>query len=91
MDKCSCRESFFDELNKDEHIYYDYINNMFLCESCSKKENNRKVLKINKSTYIGIKYVINSEIKKIFNFKLKDSIDFEVFSKVYLDNITNGI
>ncbi len=91
MDMCSCRESFLNESNKNEVIYYDYINNIFLCESCSKKECNRKLLKINYSTYIAIKYIINSEIKKIFNFKLKDSNEFEVFSKVYLDSITNGI
>lgn len=91
MDKCSCKESFFDELNKNEFIYYDCTNNVFLCENCAKKENNRKFLKINNYTYIAIKYVMNAEIKKIFNFKLKDSNEFEIFSKVYLDNITNGI
>ena len=96
IDSCSiCKNTLINVDKKDneikKYIYYEYINNYFFCEECFLNQSSRKYIKISYSTYTAIKYVINSDIKKIFNFKLKNSSDFETFGKVYLENITKGI
>lgn len=95
MENCStCGKSLSsDNLNKSEenYIHYDYINNIFYCSKECIKEDKRRYIKISSSTFDAIRYVINSNITKIFSFKLKNSGDFETFGQVYADTITNGV
>lgn len=74
----------------DEEAYYDYVSNQFICPSCVGVDKKRYI-KVSKSTLIAIRYVIVSDVKKIFSFELKNPQDFELFGQVYSDAMTNGI
>lgn len=94
IDKCSkCGQvlSDNDEENVVKELYYDYVSNIFVCEECISKEDKRRYIKISRPTLIAIKYVLTSDIKKMFSFELKDLHDFDLFGQVYTDAITNGI
>lgn len=90
QDKCShCSKQLLD-LN-DESVYYDYINNTFLCEECKTTVDSKKRIQISKATYNAILFVIRSDIKKIFSFELKHYMDFELFGQVFTDTIISGL
>lgn len=93
VEKCnSCGNLFSkkDENNVGE-IVYDYVSNVFLCGNCSNGIDKRRCIKINESTLIAIKYILLTDIKKIFSFDLKDIDNFVLFGQVYTDAMTNGI
>ena len=71
-------------------IYYDYVSNRFLCENCT-IEDKRRYIKISNATLIAIRYIIASDIKKIFSFELKKTEDFKLFGQVFADAMTSGI
>lgn len=71
-------------------IYYDYVSNKFLCENCTDSDK-RRYIKISKATLIAIRYILASDIKKIFSFELKDTSDFKLFGQVYSDAMTSSI
>lgn len=78
-------------LNKDKIVYYDYVRNVFLCDKCILEYDKRRFIEITNTTLIAIQYVINASIKKVFSFELKDASNFELFSNVYTDTLSNGI
>ena len=89
-DKCSnCSKSLLN--NSDEYVYYDYIGNTFLCEECKNTVDSKRRIQINKATYNAIIFVIRSDLKKIFSFKLKDYMDFETFGQVFADSMLSGL
>ena len=75
---------------ENNEIYYDYIQNAFFCNNCT-HEDKRRYIKISNATLIAIRYVIASEIKKVFSFELKDTSDFKLFGQVFADAMTSGI
>ncbi len=88
IDKCSECGHALKESNK---IYYDFTRNIFLCDNCIEVVDRRRIIEIAKSTLIAINYVVSSSIKKVFSFELKDATNFELFSNVYADTLSNGI
>lgn len=94
VEKCNnCGELFSKEKENllKNGIVYDYVNNMFCCGNCSKQIDKRRCIKINESTLIAIKYILLTELKKIYSFNLKDIDNFVLFGQVYTDAMTNGI
>ncbi|MEG0872781.1 MAG: DNA repair protein RecO [Clostridia bacterium] len=73
-----------------DKIYYDFVNNTFLCNSCGCTKDRKRTIEITHASLLAIKYVVTSDIKKIFNFELKDIQNFELFSKVYTDAMMSG-
>ena len=90
INSCSSFSKNISEI-EDKYIYYDFVSNVFICDSCSSKFDKNRLIKIKKSTLIAIKYVIYSDIKKVFSFELKDISDFSVFGQVYAETMLNGI
>lgn len=78
-------------LNNIDKVYYDYVRNVFLCENCINGFDKRRFIEITNTTLVAIQYVLNSSIKKVFSFELKDASNFELFSNVYTDTLSNGI
>lgn len=74
-----------------EYVYYDYVSNVFLCDKCAEKKDLKRYIKISSYTMVAIKYIIACDIKKIFNFQLKEYVDLQNFSLVYTDAMINGI
>ena len=94
VERCSnCNELFSkDKENLTKNgIIYDYVVNTFCCSNCTKNIDKRRCIKINEATLIAIKYVLLTEINKIFSFNLKDIDNFVLFGQVYTDAMTNGI
>lgn len=94
VERCSsCSELFSkDKENLTKNgIIYDYVANTFCCSNCVKSIDKRRCIRINESTLIAIKYVLLTEINKIFSFSLKDIDNFILFGQVYTDAMTNGI
>ena len=71
-------------------IFYDYVSNVFLCDNCS-GEDKRRYVKISRATLIAIRYIIISDIKKIFFFELKDTTELKLFGQVFSDSMTGNI
>lgn len=90
QDKCtSCSKSLLEE--NEEFVYYDFIDNVFLCEECKKTIDKKRIIRISKATFNAIFYVIRVEIKKIFSFELKSYTDFELFGQVFTDAMISGL
>lgn len=94
VEKCnSCGNLFSKEKESLEKsgIVYDYVSNIFCCSNCATQIDKRRCVKVNESTLIAIKYILLTEMKKIFSFNLKDIDNFVLFGQVYTDAMTNGI
>lgn len=90
QDKCtSCSKSLLEE--NEEFVYYDFIDNVFLCEECRKTIDKKRIIRISKATFNAIFYVMRVEIKKIFSFELKSYTDFELFGQVFTDAMISGL
>ncbi len=72
-------------------IFYDYVSNTFCCDKCIINKDKRRYIQLSIPSIIAIKYVIATDIKKIFSFNLKESKDYEMFGQVYADAMSNGI
>lgn len=91
-EKCNtCGELFNKENVEKNGIVYDYVSNIFCCRKCSKNIDNRRCIDINLSTLIAIRYILLTEMKKIFSFELRDVDNFVLFGQVFTDTMTNGI
>lgn len=86
----SCNRKLF-EKEEEKCIVYDYVSNSFLCSDCTHNVDTRRCISLSKSTVIAIKYILISEIRKIFSFELKDIHDLVLFGQVYTDSMVNGI
>ncbi len=90
QDKCtSCSKPLLEE--NEEFVYYDFIDNVFLCEECRKAVDKKRIIRISKATYNAIFYVMRVEVKKIFSFELKSYTDFELFGQVFTDAMISGL
>lgn len=90
QDRCtSCSKSLLEE--NEEFVYYDFIDNVFLCEECRKTIDKKRIIRISKATFNAIFYVMRVEIKKIFSFELKSYTDFELFGQVFTDAMISGL
>ena len=90
QDKCAnCSKSLLE--SEDEFVYYNYVDNVFLCENCKGIGDSRSVIRLTKATFNAISYVIRSDLKKMFSFELKSYTDFELFGQVFTDTIFSGI
>ncbi len=92
ISKCSqCGQVLLNESTDKKYVYYDYVSNIFLCDTCIANKELKRLIKLNKSTLIAIKYIASCDIKKVFNYELKDYSDLLNFSVVYTDAMINGI
>ena len=91
IDKCSTCFENLNEKIKNKSIYYDYVNNTFICGDCIKNGDRRRYIELYESSVIAIRYVVISPIQKIFSFDLKDVENFNLFGQVFADTMTNGI
>ena len=90
QDKCAnCSKSLLE--SEDEFVYYNYVDNVFLCENCKGIGDSRSVIRLTKATFNAIFFVIRSDLKKMFSFELKSYTDFELFGQVFTDTIFSGI
>ena len=90
QDKCAnCSKLLLDA--EEEFVYYNYVDNVFLCENCKGIGDSRSVIRLTKATFNAIFYVIRSDLKKMFSFELKSYTDFELFGQVFTDTIFCGI
>ena len=90
QDKCAnCSKLLLDA--EEEFVYYNYVDNVFLCENCKGVGDGRSVIRLTKATFNAIFYVIRSDLKKMFSFELKSYTDFELFGQVFTDTIFSGI
>lgn len=90
QDKCAnCSKLLLD--SEEEFVYYNYVDNVFLCENCKGIGDSRNVIRLTKATFNAIFYVIRSDLKKMFSFELKSYTDFELFGQVFTDTIFSGI
>ena len=90
QDKCAnCSKLLLDA--EEEFVYYNYVDNVFLCENCKGVGDSRSVIRLTKATFNAIFYVIRSDLKKMFSFELKSYTDFELFGQVFTDTIFSGI
>lgn len=90
QDKCAnCSKLLLDA--EEEFVYYNYVDNVFLCENCKGVGDSRNVIRLTKATFNAIFYVIRSDMKKMFSFELKNYTDFELFGQVFTDTIFSGI
>lgn len=90
QDKCSeCNKPLLED--KDEYVYYDFIDNVFICEECMNTVDKKRRIRISKATYNAIFFVIRTDIKKIFSFELKSYTDFELFGQVFTDSVISGL
>ncbi len=90
LDVCNnCRKKIYE--NIEEKVFYDYINNIFLCRDCVLNSDKKRYIEISVPTLIAINYVVRSDIKKIFSFDLKEKYDFELFGQVYTETIQNSL
>ncbi|MDD2376451.1 MAG: DNA repair protein RecO [Clostridia bacterium] len=85
--KCGCN---FKEA--EEKIYYDYLNNEFMCTECSKSDKKRYI-KLPFACLVAIKYIILSDTNKVFSLSLKEDYikDFDNFGQAFLNYITHGV
>ena len=85
--KCGCN---FKEIEED--IYYDYVNNEFVCLKCSKLDK-RRYIKLPFACLVAIKYIILSDTNKVFSLSLKEEYikDFNNYGQAFLDYITHGV
>lgn len=90
LDVCNnCRKKIYEDI--EEKVFYDYINNIFLCRDCVLNSDKKRYIEISVPTLIAINYVVRSDIKKIFSFDLKEKYDFELFGQVYTETIQNSL
>ena len=90
LDVCNiCRKKTYD--NKEENVFYDYINNTFYCRDCVLNNDKKRYIEISVPTLLAINYVVKSDIKKVFSFDLKEKYDFELFGQVYTEAMVNNI
>lgn len=90
QDKCAnCSKPLLEQ--NGEFVYYDYIENIFLCEDCKLTVDQKRIIRISNATYNAIFYVIRSQINKIFSFELKSYEDFELFGQVFADAMMSGL
>ena len=90
QDKCAnCSKSLLE--SEEDFVYYNYVDNVFLCENCKGIGDSRSVIRLTKATFNAIFFVIRSDLKKMFSFELKSYTDFELFGQVFTDTIFSGI
>lgn len=90
QDKCSnCSKALLE--SEEEFVYYNYVDNTFLCEDCKNTIDRRSKIQISKATYNAIFYIIRSDLKKIFSFELKNYMDLELFGQVFTDTVVSGL
>lgn len=84
---CRCGQAF----KKDIKSYYDYVSNSFICDNCYISENKHRYIVIKYQTVLAIKYIMFSNIKKIFSFNIADINNLEIFVNTYQDVLLNDI
>ncbi len=90
QDKCAnCSKALLE--SEEDFVYYNYVDNTFLCESCKNTVDNRSKIQISMATYNAIFYIIRSDLKKIFSFELKSYTDLELFGQVFTDTVISGL
>jgi DNA repair protein RecO (recombination protein O) len=88
--KCNiCNSKFIDSKN---YVFYDYVNNSFVCMNCNIKEK-KSYIKVSYNCLMAIIFIINSDVSKVFNFNtINDiSLDLKYFGQAYIDCVLNSI
>ena len=90
QDKCSnCSKKLLE--SEDDFVYYNYVDNTFLCEECKNTVDSKSKIQINRATYNAIFFIIRSDLKKIFSFELKNYMDLDLFGQVFTDTVISGL
>lgn len=61
-----------ENIDSEKNVYYDFYNCVFLCENCFDKEN-PEVIKLEKSIYKCVNFIINASLKDFLKFSLSDN------------------
>lgn len=77
--------------SEEQSIFYDYVDNTFNCKECVNLDDRRRFIKLSNATFLAIKYVLCSDLKKVFSFELKNKREFCIFGQALSDTMTNSI
>lgn len=71
--------------NKEGITHFSIRDNGIKCEACSKQD--KSVIRICESTLYAIRYIVMSDVKKLFSFSVPEASveEIELLAKVYLD------
>ena len=74
-----------------EGLYYDYKENVFLCDNCGKL--NKSVVLLRKGTIAAIRYIIRADIDKVFSFELGEGLleELRLFSKLQIESTVKNV
>ena len=72
-------------------LYYDYKENVFLCNECGKL--NKSVVLLRKGTVAAIRYIVRADIDKVFSFELGEGIleELRLFSKLQIESTMKNV
>ncbi len=84
--RCGCN---FKEIEED--VFYDFIDNTFVCSQCSKLDKKRYI-KLSFTCLVAVKYIICSDTNKVFSLSLKDEYikNLDTYGQAFLDCIAHG-
>lgn len=74
-----------------DDMYYDYVSNSFIEKEAYNTTMKNRCILLKKSTILAIKFIVASDIKKVFDFQVADVDNLKLFTGVYQDVLTNGI
>lgn len=76
---------------KVENLYYDYKENVFLCDDCGKS--NKSVVLLRKGTVSAIRYIVRADVDKIFSFELGEGLleELRLFSKLQIESTIKNV
>ncbi len=71
--------------NKENLTFFSIKNNGLKCENCAKSD--KSVIRISNASLYAIRYIVMSELKKLFSFNIpEESIEeLKLISKIYLE------
>jgi len=74
-----------------EGLYYDYKENVFLCDDCGKL--NKSVVLLRRGTVAAIKYIVRADIDKVFSFELGEGLleELRLFSKLQVESTIKNV
>lgn len=72
---------------KDSLNYFDIKESCLKCAECS----DQKEIKLSDSAVVAIRYIIKSDLKKLFSFKISEEVlkEIELFRKLYIEDKIN--
>lgn len=87
-----CGKEFKEAKETKEDIWYNYLNNYFICDKCS-IGNKKTVMKVSFKTFMNIRYIMYGETKNIFALIMDERLVEEIskFSQHLTGCITSNL